>query len=98
MTVLEALGGPRERITTTNASTLTGTFTAPVCAAVTFKGTGKPLPLTSGLPDDLFATDGVMTKRPIRALTLSALAPKPGETLSHEGKWTLRNRLTIWRQ
>ncbi|MEZ5733429.1 MAG: precorrin-6Y C5,15-methyltransferase (decarboxylating) subunit CbiT, partial [Paracoccaceae bacterium] len=30
---------------------------------------------------DLFASDGVMTKRPIRALTMSALAPRPGEVL-----------------
>ena len=36
------------------------------------------LPRASGLPDDLFAHDGQITKRPVRALTLSALAPRPG--------------------
>src|SRR5690606_38291598 len=35
----------------------------------------------SGLPDDSFAHDGQITKRPVRALTLSALAPRPGELL-----------------
>ncbi|MFX5926231.1 cobalamin biosynthesis bifunctional protein CbiET, partial [Acinetobacter baumannii] len=38
-------------------------------------------PRASGLPDTLFDHDGQITKRPIRALTLSALAPRPGETL-----------------
>jgi precorrin-6Y C5,15-methyltransferase (decarboxylating) len=33
------------------------------------------------LPDDLFAHDGQITKREIRAATLSALAPRRGETL-----------------
>ncbi len=35
----------------------------------------------SGLADDLFRHDGQITKRPIRALALSALAPRPGERL-----------------
>jgi len=39
------------------------------------------LPRSSGLADDLFAHDGQITKRPIRALALSALTPRPGETL-----------------
>jgi precorrin-6Y C5,15-methyltransferase (decarboxylating) len=34
-----------------------------------------------GLPDGGFAHDGQITKSPIRALTLSALAPRPGEHL-----------------
>ena len=33
------------------------------------------------MPDDLFQHDGQITKRPIRALALSALAPRPGERL-----------------
>ncbi len=37
--------------------------------------------LTPGLPDDLFDHDGQITKREVRALTLSALAPAPGELL-----------------
>lgn len=36
---------------------------------------------TAGLPDEMFDHDGQITKRPVRALTLSALAPRPGECL-----------------
>ena len=35
----------------------------------------------AGLPDDAFEHDGKLTKRAIRAATLAALAPLPGETL-----------------
>ncbi len=38
-------------------------------------------PLTPGLPDDAFEHDGQITKRETRAVTLSTLAPKPGEML-----------------
>lgn len=34
-----------------------------------------------GLPDDAFDHDGTITKREVRAVTLAALAPKPGEVL-----------------
>lgn len=75
LTLLERLGGPAERIRPTPASDLQ----APVMAAIEAQNPG--LPRTPGLPDDLFAHDGQITKRPIRALTLSALAPRPGEHL-----------------
>ncbi len=39
------------------------------------------MPLAAGRPDALFASDGTMTKRPVRALTLSALAPRPFQHL-----------------
>ncbi len=35
----------------------------------------------AGLPDDVFAHDGQLTKRVVRAATLAALAPQPGENL-----------------
>ncbi|QFT91742.1 Precorrin-6Y C(5,15)-methyltransferase [decarboxylating] [Roseovarius sp. THAF9] len=81
VTVMESLGGPRERITHATADALSGDFAHPVCAAIEVSGNGPVLPRASGLPDTLFETDGVMTKRPVRALTLSALAPRPGEHL-----------------
>jgi len=82
LTVCEALGGPRERITIFSvAEARKGGFQHPVCVAVEIAGNGVIVPLASGRPDDLFETDGVMTKRPVRALTLSALAPRAGETL-----------------
>jgi precorrin-6Y C5,15-methyltransferase (decarboxylating) len=42
---------------------------------------GLGVPRSSGLSDDLFVHDGQITKRPVRALALSALAPRPGERL-----------------
>lgn len=36
---------------------------------------------TPGLPDELFETDGQLTKRHVRALTLATLGPRPGELL-----------------
>jgi len=80
--VMEALGGPRERIRTARADAPDFADIAhPVAVAVECAGEGQALPCVSGLPDDLFDHDGQITKRPIRALTLSALAPRPGETL-----------------
>lgn len=43
--------------------------------------TARVLPLASGLDDGLFEHDGQITKREIRAVTLSALAPRRGELL-----------------
>jgi precorrin-6Y C5,15-methyltransferase (decarboxylating) len=77
--VLEALGGANECVTEGLAQDLGGRFAAPVAVAVDCVGQG--LPLASGLPDDMFAHDGQITKRPVRALTLSALAPRGGEVL-----------------
>jgi precorrin-6Y C5,15-methyltransferase (decarboxylating) len=80
--VMEALGGPRERIRSVRADALDISDIAhPVAVAVECAGGGPTLPCVSGLPDDLFDHDGQITKQPIRALTLSALAPRPGETL-----------------
>jgi precorrin-6Y C5,15-methyltransferase (decarboxylating) len=82
LAVLEALGGPRERIRHVSASTLAFDDIAhPVAVGIVFGGEGAVLPATSGLPDGWFAHDGQISKRPVRALTLSALAPRPGETL-----------------
>ncbi|MDK3074502.1 precorrin-6y C5,15-methyltransferase (decarboxylating) subunit CbiE [Sedimentitalea sp. JM2-8] len=81
LVLLEALGGPRERITEATAeSRPAGPFAHPLVAAIAPQG-GKALTLTSGRPNDLFANDGQITKRIIRALTLSSLAPRPGEHL-----------------
>jgi precorrin-6B C5,15-methyltransferase / cobalt-precorrin-6B C5,C15-methyltransferase len=44
-------------------------------------GAAPPLPRVPGLPDDVFEQDGQITKREIRALTLAALAPVPGQLL-----------------
>jgi len=79
--VLEALGGPRERIRQTTAMGLDfSDVVAPV--AIALKVSGAPgLPRSAGLPDADFAHDGQITKSPVRALTLAALAPRPGQYL-----------------
>ncbi|EJC78088.1 precorrin-6y C5,15-methyltransferase (decarboxylating), CbiE subunit,precorrin-6Y C5,15-methyltransferase (decarboxylating), CbiT subunit [Rhizobium leguminosarum bv. trifolii WSM2012] len=84
LTVLEALGGDRERQRGTAAADFDLTNIDPlnVCALQIAAGEGaRILPLASGLEDDLFEHDGQITKREIRAMTLSALAPRHGELL-----------------
>ena len=82
LTVLEAVGGPRERRTGATADALPpNTFRHPGAVALEIAGNGPALPCTPGLPDETFDHDGQLTKRHIRALTLSALAPRPGEHL-----------------
>lgn len=80
--VLEALGGPRERMRRVTAEALAFTdITHPVAVGIECTGHGESLPLAAGRPDHWFASDGQITKRPVRALTLSALAPRAGELL-----------------
>ncbi len=84
--VLEALGGPRERIRHIMAADMLSDMALtdiqhPVVLAIEVAGDGTVIPLASGRPDDIFENDGQITKRPIRALTLSALAPRPHEYL-----------------
>lgn len=82
LTVFEALGGPQEKITETQAAPPAAqVFQHPVCIACAVQGTGPALPHASGRPDLWFDTDGQITKQPIRAMTLSALAPRPFEHL-----------------
>ncbi|WP_087925163.1 precorrin-6y C5,15-methyltransferase (decarboxylating) subunit CbiE [Streptomyces albireticuli] len=84
LTLLEQLGGPRERRAEGPAE---GWPHPPGDAlnvlAVECRATpGAPrLPLTPGLPDDAFEHDGQLTKRHLRAVTLATLAPAPGELL-----------------
>jgi precorrin-6Y C5,15-methyltransferase (decarboxylating) len=79
--VLVALGGPRERIFTIRAEEGCNEAAHPVSVGLEIAGDGLSLPFASGRPDDLFDNDGQITKRPVRALTLSALAPRHGEHL-----------------
>lgn len=84
LTVLEALGGPCERIHTTAAAGYqSGTVEAlnTVAVEVAASPHARVLPRAPGLPDDRFEHDGQITKRDIRAVTLSALAPRRGELL-----------------
>jgi precorrin-6B C5,15-methyltransferase / cobalt-precorrin-6B C5,C15-methyltransferase len=84
LTILEALGGPRERIRVASAVDFAMDYIhSPVAVAI--EPIAKPnaviIPRVAGLPDELFANDGQLTKREIRAVSLSTLAPRGGELL-----------------
>ncbi len=80
--VMEALGGPRERIRQAQADGFAlADIRHPVAVGVETAGEGRVMSRASGLADDWFDHDGQISKRPVRALALSALAPRPGETL-----------------
>jgi precorrin-6Y C5,15-methyltransferase (decarboxylating) len=80
VTVLERLGGPAERIST--ATDWAGRTHDPLAiVAVECATGGRPLSRTPGLPDDAFDSDGALTKQDVRAVTLAALAPLPGQLL-----------------
>jgi precorrin-6Y C5,15-methyltransferase (decarboxylating) len=82
--LLEALGGPEQRIRRGTAAgfDLADPHALNLLAITLAADAGfASLPLASGLPDDAFVHDGQLTKREIRAVTLSALAPRAGELL-----------------
>jgi precorrin-6Y C5,15-methyltransferase (decarboxylating) len=84
LTVLEALGGPRERVRVTRAAelSLSGIDALNVVALEVEASAGaRILPRAAGLADALFEHDGQITKREIRAVTLSSLSPRKGELL-----------------
>jgi len=84
LTVLEALGGDRERMRAACADGFDLSDMAAlntVAIEVTAGPGARILAYTPGLADDLFEHDGQITKREIRAMTLSALAPTRGELL-----------------
>jgi precorrin-6Y C5,15-methyltransferase (decarboxylating) len=80
-TVLEQLGGPAERRVDTTAGAAAGLIADPLhVVALTVAGAAGHA-RTPGLPDDAYDSDGQLTKRHVRALTIAALAPRPGERL-----------------
>jgi precorrin-6Y C5,15-methyltransferase (decarboxylating) len=103
--VLEALGGPRERIRATTADRF-GLNDVEALNLVAIEVEASPgakvIPLSAGLLDEMFEHDGQITKREIRAVTLSSLAPHAGELLWDVGcgsgsiaiEWLLRHPST----
>jgi precorrin-6Y C5,15-methyltransferase (decarboxylating) len=84
LTVLEALGGPDERVATTTADGFDlENLNALNVLALELESDreARVLPLAPGRADDLFEHDGQITKRAVRAVTLAALAPRRGELL-----------------
>lgn len=78
---LAALGGPREYIDQHRADLFAEDIAGDLVAVAVLAIGGQGIPRSTGLSDDLFVHDGQITKRPMRALALSALAPRPGERL-----------------
>lgn len=82
--VLEALGGPRERVrqTTAEAFDLDDIDSLNTIAIEIDASDGAlEIGLAPGLDDGLFESDGQLTKREVRAVTLSSLSPCRGELL-----------------
>jgi precorrin-6Y C5,15-methyltransferase (decarboxylating) len=84
LTVLEALGGPDERIRTCSARELGLTHVLDlniVGLEVQAEAHAWVLPCRASLPDSAFENDGQLTKQDVRAITLSALRPRAGARL-----------------
>lgn len=84
VTLLEALGGPDERIRAGMAAEFDIDPIHPLntLAIEVMAGPGaRLLPRAPGLPDAMFEHDGQLTKREVRAITLSTLQPYPGALL-----------------
>jgi precorrin-6B C5,15-methyltransferase / cobalt-precorrin-6B C5,C15-methyltransferase len=78
VTVLENLGGPTEKRETAWDSVGRLNIVAIECRA---DADALVLSRNPGLPDGVFEHDGQLTKREVRAVTLAALGPLPGELL-----------------
>jgi precorrin-6Y C5,15-methyltransferase (decarboxylating) len=103
--VLEALGSSTERVRQTRAAGFAWQDSEIsalnlVALEIDAEPHALSLPSRGSLPDRAFEHDGQLTKQPIRALTLSALAPIPGALLWDVGagsgsiaiEWLLSHR------
>jgi precorrin-6Y C5,15-methyltransferase (decarboxylating) len=84
LTVLESLGGPSERVRSARANAFDleeiGALNVIALEIVADSG-ARIIPRAAGLADELFEHDGQITKHEVRAVTLSALAPRRGDRL-----------------
>lgn len=84
MIVLECAGGPAERLRHATADGFAiPNIVAPVAVALNGDDLAPRVGLSAvpGRPQTIFAHDGQITKAPVRAMTLAALAPRPGDML-----------------
>lgn len=84
MTVFERMGGELERRIEAVAAAWNAAEIADLNAIAIEVAADREtaiFPRTAGLPDSAYLHDGQLTKREIRAVTLSTLAPIPGELL-----------------
>ncbi|KZL19271.1 Precorrin-6Y C(5,15)-methyltransferase [decarboxylating] [Pseudovibrio axinellae] len=83
LTVLEHLGGAKERISTCEAEVYSADAADLNTVAIEARSIGNTpvLSRSPGLPDSAFRHDGKITKQEVRAVTLAKLAPVPGQLL-----------------
>jgi precorrin-6B C5,15-methyltransferase / cobalt-precorrin-6B C5,C15-methyltransferase len=84
LTLLEAMGGARERRRSAPADAFDIDDIDPLNLVAVEVETGpnaRIIPFTPGLPDDWYEHDGQISKREVRALTIAALRPTRSETL-----------------
>ena len=80
--VLEELGGIAERIEESTPDAWGEREAAALhLVALEVRGNGPLLARSPGLSDDAYEHDGQITKREVRAVTLAALVPVPGQLL-----------------
>jgi precorrin-6Y C5,15-methyltransferase (decarboxylating) len=79
--VLEHLGGPQERRRDGTAREWTTAAPADVAALNVVAVRYLPDDRVASLPDEALVHDGQITKHTIRAVTIAALAPRPGQLL-----------------
>ncbi|WP_083468167.1 precorrin-6y C5,15-methyltransferase (decarboxylating) subunit CbiE [Methylobacterium tarhaniae] len=102
LTVLEAMGGPRERRRSALAADFSEGGIDPlntVAVEVFAETDARVVPLAPGLDDAWFEHDGQLTKAEIRAVTLASLRPRLGQLLWDVGagsgsigiEWCLRH-------
>lgn len=102
LTVLEAMGGPRERVRQATSARFDFADVAAlntIALEVVASPGAAVVALSPGLDDSLFENDGQLTKREVRAATIAALAPRYGELLWDVGlgagsvaiEWLLRH-------
>jgi precorrin-6B C5,15-methyltransferase / cobalt-precorrin-6B C5,C15-methyltransferase len=82
MTVLERMGGEQERIVTGQAADWKEERFADLnTLAIALPAYAVAPSRLAGIPDNAYHHDGQLTKREVRAVTLAALSPQPGQLL-----------------
>ena len=84
ITVLEHIGGARENRVSATAAAWGDRHCADLNTMAILCHPGpdaRPMSRAAGLPDEVFLNDGQLTKREVRAATIAALAPLPGQLL-----------------
>ncbi|MHC1788202.1 precorrin-6y C5,15-methyltransferase (decarboxylating) subunit CbiE [Solidesulfovibrio sp.] len=89
MTIVEDLGLPGERLRRLSLAEAADVATSALTLVLIERTAPPEVPLHLGLPDEaLLRRDAVFTKAPVRAVSLAALAVRPGEVVWDVGAGT----------